>query len=46
MESIIILGILIIALFLFSWMKMEKAAEHAEEGMVDERVKPGPSKKE
>ncbi|MGI8893039.1 MAG: hypothetical protein ACR2GN_06225 [Bacteroidia bacterium] len=45
MESFIIFGILLIALFLFSWIKMEKAAEQAEEGYFDESVKSNSNKK-
>jgi hypothetical protein len=45
MESFIILGILIVALFLFSWIKMEKAAEHADEGYIDESIKSHPADK-
>ena len=45
MESFIIFGILIIALFLFSWNKMEKAAEQADEGYLDENTTKRPTKK-
>ena len=46
MESFIIFGILIIALFLFSWLKMEKAAEQADENYWDESLSKNNPKKE